>query len=116
MRVAMRRAAHQIFDRPQRVGRSLWRWRSSGPKQRHSSRTRSGGTGNASGEAFARSWRLRSRFAEDQLALAVARGARQYVILGAGLDTFAYRNPYPEKRSAFSKLITRPHKNGSANN
>src|SRR5262249_7097362 len=38
----------------------------------------------------------RSRYAEDELALAVKRGVRQYVILGAGLDTFAYRNPYPE--------------------
>ena len=37
----------------------------------------------------------RSRYAEDQLAVAIARGATQYVILGAGLDTFAYRNPYP---------------------
>ncbi len=37
---------------------------------------------------------LRSRYAEDELALAVQRGVRQYVILGAGLDTFPYRNPY----------------------
>jgi methyltransferase (TIGR00027 family) len=37
----------------------------------------------------------RSRYAEDELALGVRRGVRQYVILGAGLDTFAYRNPYP---------------------
>jgi len=36
---------------------------------------------------------LRSRFAEDRLAEAVARGADQYLILGAGLDTFAYRQP-----------------------
>jgi len=35
----------------------------------------------------------RSRFAEDHLASAVERGVRQYVVLGAGLDTFAYRNP-----------------------
>ena len=35
----------------------------------------------------------RSRFAEDCLALAVARGIRQAVILGAGLDTFSLRNP-----------------------
>jgi methyltransferase (TIGR00027 family) len=35
----------------------------------------------------------RSRFAEDELARAVERGVRQYVILGAGLDTFAYRVP-----------------------
>ena len=36
---------------------------------------------------------LRSRFAEDRLALAVKRGVTQYVILGAGLDTFALRQP-----------------------
>ena len=36
---------------------------------------------------------LRSRFAEDQLALAAGRGIGQYIILGAGLDTFAYRQP-----------------------
>ncbi|HET9186998.1 MAG TPA: SAM-dependent methyltransferase [Acidothermaceae bacterium] len=33
----------------------------------------------------------RSTFAESRLATAVARGVDQYVILGAGLDTFAYR-------------------------
>ncbi len=38
----------------------------------------------------------RGRIAEEELALAVRRGVRQYVILGAGLDTFAYRNPYAE--------------------
>ncbi len=36
---------------------------------------------------------LRSRFAEDRLAEAVARGLTQYLLLGAGLDTFAYRQP-----------------------
>ena len=36
---------------------------------------------------------VRSRYAEDRLAEAVRRGLRQYVILGAGLDTFAYRQP-----------------------
>src|SRR5215475_14217634 len=36
---------------------------------------------------------MRSRYAEDRLAQAVARGVTQYVILGAGLDTFAYRQP-----------------------
>ena len=36
---------------------------------------------------------LRSRFAEDRLEEAVRRGVRQYVVLGAGLDTFAYRQP-----------------------
>ncbi len=36
----------------------------------------------------------RSRVAEEALAQAVRGGIRQYVVLGAGLDTFAYRNPY----------------------
>jgi methyltransferase (TIGR00027 family) len=34
----------------------------------------------------------RSRFTENQLALAAARGTAQYVILGAGLDSFACRS------------------------
>jgi methyltransferase (TIGR00027 family) len=38
----------------------------------------------------------RSRYAEDNLAYAVAQGITQYVLLGAGLDTFAYRNPHPQ--------------------
>ncbi|MFD9547448.1 class I SAM-dependent methyltransferase [Nocardia salmonicida] len=40
----------------------------------------------------------RARFAEDRVAAAVAAGVRQVVVLGAGLDTFAYRNPHPELR------------------
>jgi methyltransferase (TIGR00027 family) len=36
---------------------------------------------------------VRTRFAEDALAAAVARGVRQVVVLGAGLDTYAYRAP-----------------------
>jgi methyltransferase (TIGR00027 family) len=45
-----------------------------------------------------RPWRLfiaaRSRFSEDTLAACVARGVRQVVVLGAGLDTFSLRNPH----------------------
>lgn len=36
----------------------------------------------------------RSRFAEDCLGAAVSRGVRQAVVLGAGFDTFALRNPH----------------------
>jgi methyltransferase (TIGR00027 family) len=39
----------------------------------------------------------RSRFSEDTLAACVARGVRQAVILGAGLDTFSLRNPHVGK-------------------
>src|SRR5271157_2024662 len=44
---------------------------------------------------------VRTRFAEDALAAAVARGVRQLVVLGAGLDTFAYRNPFGEQLHVF---------------
>jgi methyltransferase (TIGR00027 family) len=36
---------------------------------------------------------IRSRYAEDCLAESLSNGVRQYVVLGAGLDTFAYRQP-----------------------
>jgi len=49
-------------------------------------------------------WRMRffvcarQRYAEDVLASAVASGVDQLVVLGAGLDTFGYRSPYPGLR------------------
>ncbi len=39
---------------------------------------------------------VRTRFAEDALTAAVARGVRQLVVLGAGLDTYAYRTALGE--------------------
>jgi methyltransferase (TIGR00027 family) len=36
---------------------------------------------------------VRSRFAEDRLAEAAQRGIRQYIMFGAGLDTFPWRQP-----------------------
>lgn len=36
---------------------------------------------------------MRSRFTEDRLAQAAARGVSQYVMIGAGLDTFPWRQP-----------------------
>jgi methyltransferase (TIGR00027 family) len=36
---------------------------------------------------------MRSRFAEDCLAESLGNGVHQFVLLGAGLDTFAYRQP-----------------------
>ena len=46
---------------------------------------------------FAKQWRagfaLRSRYAEDCLAERVQTGVLQYVVLGAGLESFAYRQP-----------------------
>jgi len=36
---------------------------------------------------------LRTRYTEDTLAIAVGRGIRQYVIVGAGFDSFSLRQP-----------------------
>jgi hypothetical protein len=47
---------------------------------------------------------IRSRYAEDCLAQGATRGLQQYLILGAGLDTFAYRQPNWAK--ALVRLIT----------
>jgi methyltransferase (TIGR00027 family) len=40
----------------------------------------------------------RSRFAEDALEAAIAGGVQQYVVLGAGLDTFAGRSSHADLR------------------
>jgi methyltransferase (TIGR00027 family) len=44
---------------------------------------------------------VRTRFAEDALAVAVERGVRQVVVLGAGLDTFAYRTTLRDRLRIF---------------
>jgi len=60
---------------------------------------------HAQGDPLKRALRLfiavRSRFAEDALATAVAAGVTQLVILGAGLDTFAFRSPLAKKLRIF---------------
>lgn len=43
----------------------------------------------------------RSRYAEDELARVYEQGTRQYIVLGAGLDTFAYRNAYAKRLRVF---------------
>ena len=58
--------------------------------------------GRAAADPSMRSMRImlaaRSRYAEDSLEAAVKRGTRQLVILGAGLDTFALRNPHQDQK------------------
>ena len=88
--VASRRAAHLLLDRPTvlddpiavpLLGPSF----EADPVRHADPRAR----------AFRAFMVARSRYAEDNLAFAVAAGATQYVVLGAGLDTFACRNPFP---------------------
>src|ERR1700683_3114336 len=91
-RVAIRRAAHQLLDEPRVLDDPL-ALRIIGPEAEEALRSNP-----KEGHAFSRAFRAfmaaRSRFAEDELARAVSHGVRQYVVLGAGLDTFAYRNPH----------------------
>lgn len=96
MRVAIRRAAHQVFDAPPLVLDDPCAVPIIGVKAEAKMRVEGrGGRVMHVGRAFMVG---RSRFAEDALARAVQRGVRQYVVLGAGLDTFAYRNPHPGLR------------------
>jgi methyltransferase (TIGR00027 family) len=44
---------------------------------------------------------FRARYAEEALDRVFARGVRQLVVLGAGLDTYAYRNPLGESLRMF---------------
>lgn len=44
---------------------------------------------------------VRTRFAEDALAAAIERGVQQLVVLGAGLDTYAYRGTHRERLHIF---------------
>lgn len=97
-RVAIQRAAHQILDQPRVLddpialpilGGSAVEARIRQKRKRFAS-------------PFATGLRAflvtRARVAEDAVARAVAAGVDQYVVLGAGLDTFAYRNPHPNLR------------------
>jgi methyltransferase (TIGR00027 family) len=93
LRVAIRRAAHQVIDRPRVLEDPIARRLIGREYERDMERAM---------HYVARDFRLymsvRSRYAEDKLAQQVANGVEQYVILGAGLDTFAYRSPYPRLR------------------
>lgn len=91
-RVAMRRAAHQLLDDP-RVFEDPLAIPILGTEPVERLRSEAGGSRHV--RAF---MAARSRYAEDELAAAVARGATQYVVLGAGLDTYAYRNVHPRLR------------------
>jgi methyltransferase (TIGR00027 family) len=91
----MRRAAHQLYDDPLVFPDPLaMRVLSEEARAELSKRE------DVERTPFARMMRAflcaRSRFAEDALEWAVARGVRQYVMLGAGLDTFGARAALPE--------------------
>jgi methyltransferase (TIGR00027 family) len=98
LRVALRRAAHQLYDAPPLVLDDPIAVPILGDayaEELHRTPTRPDRPFSVSLRAFLVG---RSRYAEDNLARAVSNGVSQYVLLGAGLDTFAHRNPYPHLR------------------
>jgi methyltransferase (TIGR00027 family) len=95
LRVAMRRAAHQLFDRPKVLDDSI-ALRIIGPQAAAKLETERGTEDGRIALSVRAFMVARSRYAEDALARSIERGAKQYVVLGAGLDTFAYRNPHAE--------------------
>jgi methyltransferase (TIGR00027 family) len=95
-RVAVRRAAHQLLDEP-KVFDDPVALRILGGERAEALQADPRRSEATPLSSYLRAFMAaRSRYAEDELVLGVRRGVRQYVILGAGLDTFAYRNPYPE--------------------
>jgi methyltransferase (TIGR00027 family) len=93
LRVALRRAVHQVLDKPcvlcDPIAIPLLGAQFSFDPARES---------HPIARAFRAFMATRSRYAEDHLAASVAAGVAQYVLLGAGLDTFAYRNPHSHLR------------------
>jgi methyltransferase (TIGR00027 family) len=89
MRVALRRAAHQILDNPKVLDDPL-AVRILGDAA-DDIRGNSAQHQNRFGRNLRAFLVARSRYAEDKLSEGLAHGTQQYVILGAGLDTSAYR-------------------------
>ena len=95
--VAVRRAAHQLLDHPP-VFDDPQALAVIGEEAARALRSDPGGQQTAWGRSLRAFVAARSRFAEDRLAVGYGQGVRQYVVLGAGLDTFALRNPYTDLR------------------
>jgi methyltransferase (TIGR00027 family) len=92
LRSAIRRAAHQLLDNPLILNDPIVIGlvpEASEP----AIRDKFDGPGVPDSKLQRCMFAMRSRFAEDRLAQAVSRGVRQYVIVGAGLDTFPWRQP-----------------------
>ncbi len=91
LRVAAQRAAHHLFDVPLVFEDSL-ALPILGSAEATKLRTGAAESRTPFALAFRAAIVARSRFCDDLVKAAVARGIRQVVLLGAGLDTLAYRN------------------------
>jgi methyltransferase (TIGR00027 family) len=97
LNVATERAAHQLLDNP-KIFEDPLALRIIGAEAESRLRLSLAQSQKPEDRAFRAAVVLRNRYAEDELVRSIQRGVRQYVIFGAGLDTFAYRNPFPDLR------------------
>jgi len=92
---ATQRAAHQFLDHPPKIFEDPLALRIIGAEAESKLRRNPAQFQNPLERELRALMVVRNRFAEDELARSIQRGVRQYVILGAGLDTFAYRKSFP---------------------
>ena len=90
LNVARQRAAHQVLDRGS-ILYDPFAMKILGEDEKDVLQFANAHPAASVGRLFTTA---RSRIAEDALSRAVEKGVRQIVILGAGLDTFALRNPH----------------------
>jgi len=89
----MARAAHMVLDGEPKILNDPTVLQLLGPAAVEQIRAVAGKAQSGAARGLRAHVTLRNRFAEDRLTEAVRRGVTQYVILGAGGDTFAYRQP-----------------------
>jgi methyltransferase (TIGR00027 family) len=92
LRTVIRRAAHQILDRPL-IFRDPLAVGLVPEASEEAIRANIKEHATPFQTLYRSGWAFRSRFSEDRLGQAAARNVGQYVIVGAGLDTFPWRRP-----------------------
>jgi methyltransferase (TIGR00027 family) len=90
--VALQRAAHQLLETPLVLNDPL-ALHMLGEAEQKALRADLARYAEPMAQGLRSSVVVRSRLAEDEWANAIALGVRQYVVLGAGLDTSALRHP-----------------------
>ena len=94
----MQRAAHLMLDHDPWIFEDPLALRIMGAEAESEVRLNLAHLRSLVGRSNRASMMARNRYTEDELVRSILRGVRQYIILGAGLDTFAYRNSFEDLR------------------
>jgi methyltransferase (TIGR00027 family) len=95
---AMQRAAHLMLDHDPWIVEDPLALRIMGAEAESRLRLKLAHFRTLTSRSTRASMMARNRYTEDELVRSILRGVRQYIILGAGLDTFAYRNSFGDLR------------------